>query len=69
MKFALYILVAFVFAFAAALPQDVSEYQHVSSGMDRLDVSKIEDSKYSNKFEERKYKIIQACMHTYNREI
>ena len=43
MKFALYILVAFVFAFAAALPQDVSENQHVSSGMDRLGVSKIEE--------------------------
>ena len=39
MKFALYILVAFVFAFAAALPQDVSS----DIEMERLDMSEIEN--------------------------
>ena len=45
MKFALYLLIAFVFAFTAALPQDVSEYQHLSSEskMERFDLSQVEE--------------------------
>ena len=46
MKFPLYLLIAFVFAFTVALPQDVSEYQHLSSerDMEILDLSEIEDA-------------------------
>ena len=45
MKFALHILIAFVLAFAAALPQDVSEHQYLSSEskMERFDLSQIEE--------------------------
>ena len=46
MKFTLYLLIAFVFAFTSALPKDVSGYQHLSSEkeMERLDLSEIEDA-------------------------
>ena len=43
MKFTLYILVALACAFAAALPKDDSEYQHLSleRKMERVDIEEI----------------------------
>ena len=43
MKFALYILVALVFTFAAAMPKDDFDYNHLSSErkMERVDVKEI----------------------------